>query len=419
MMATKTNRLPLIDSLRGFALLGVLIVHITSEFSGWGASMSPEKMKALPTAATDDIIAKVVQFFVTSKARALFAFLFGCAFFFQLSKAEREGVGIAPKFVKRMALLFIIGLLHTVLLWSGDIFVIYAICGLLLLLFYKKSPKALFIWGVVFTTVAPLAGAALRNVFPYTRFSRADFQKVSALLATDDYGNVLQANWLRFQIVKLNPYFSTNFMLPMLGCILLGYWAMRVRLFQRLVEEKRLLRRCLSVSLPVGLLFMTILLLVRNVYPDPAKLPSAVRLALAAVNFPGNIALAFAYVCGFAWLYRSHRAQPFLNALVPAGQMTLTNYVMQSAFAMVLFYGIGLGWMGTMGPTITLPIGIGLFGLQVVFSWWWLRHFNSGPLEWLWRSALQGKWLPIVRRDKKVLQAAVQPQVMNEANVTS
>ena len=77
--------------------------------------------------------------------------------------------------------------------------------------------------------------------------------------------------------------------------------------------------------------------------------------------------------------------------------MALTNYIMQSALGVFIYYGIGLGMAANAGPALFMPIAVGVFIIQVIYSKIWLSYFNYGPLEWIWRMLTYGKYLPLLK----------------------
>jgi uncharacterized protein len=99
-----------------------------------------------------------------------------------------------------------------------------------------------------------------------------------------------------------------------------------------------------------------------------------------------NNAMTLFYVASFALLFLRPRWQPRLLRFSPAGQMTLSVYVGQTAIGVLIFFGFGLGLLGRLGNSVTLPMGLAVFVLQVWASRVWLAHFRFGPLEWAWRS---------------------------------
>jgi uncharacterized protein len=104
------------------------------------------------------------------------------------------------------------------------------------------------------------------------------------------------------------------------------------------------------------------------------------------------------FISGLTLLMMRNRWQAVLYKLVPVGKMALTSYIMQTLFGLLLFYGAGLGLYGKTSPGLNYLIGIAFFFIQVGFSAAWLRYFNYGPLEWLWRSGTYLKWQPLIRK---------------------
>jgi uncharacterized protein len=149
-----------------------------------------------------------------------------------------------------------------------------------------------------------------------------------------------------------------------------------------------LLGRVVIWGLPIGLVANVPLALGEMSPPAPY---SAANIWLTAAYVIGVVPLSMAYTAGIALLWLRPASQRWLWRLAPAGRMALTNYLAQSAISVFLFYGIGLGWGGKVGPTWWFAIVAVTVGLQVVVSAWWLRRFRFGPLEWLWRSLTYGR----------------------------
>jgi uncharacterized protein len=85
------------------------------------------------------------------------------------------------------------------------------------------------------------------------------------------------------------------------------------------------------------------------------------------------------------------------KALAPVGRMALTNYLMQTILCIIIFYGVGFGFGGTIGPSVFFPVAFGIYALQILYSNLWFKYFNYGPVEWLWRMLTYGKRLKIFR----------------------
>jgi uncharacterized protein len=146
-----SERHEILDVLRGFALYGVLLANLV-----WLTTdkvLSDARLEQLPTATVDPIARAFVAFFIDGKFYTLFAFLFGLGFSLQMHRAERRGAGIVPVYIRRLSVLLFIGGAHIALLWYGDILVMYALLGFVLLLFRRAQSK---LWLVVLALVLAL-----------------------------------------------------------------------------------------------------------------------------------------------------------------------------------------------------------------------------------------------------------------------
>ncbi len=390
-----SGRIEVIDVLRGFALLGILLVHASGEFAGWSAIyISPVNPQSLSTARLDDATNLFLNIFLINKSRALFAFLFGVSFFYQLDKANRQGYKIEGKFARRMLMLFLIGVLHAYLIWAGDIFRIYAICGILLLFVYKWQPKKLLITGIFFTVLVPALNSIIRFYLPYSSLTDSSKIEMYQYFAGDSYASLLHANLLRDAAVNLDPYMAGSYLLVVFGNFVLGYWAAKTGFFNKLSADKKLLYTYLSASFVAGLLcsLQAIRGVCRLVGTSEDALPALVRNALNLLYSFSQEAMALFLLCTVVLLYRRPFWQKKLSVLKYAGRMTLTNYLMQSVFAALFFFGAGLGYISHFGPAIAFVMAIFYFVFQVWYSRQWLQYFTMGPMEFLWRSLIEGKW---------------------------
>jgi uncharacterized protein len=111
----------------------------------------------------------------------------------------------------------------------------------------------------------------------------------------------------------------------------------------------------------------------------------------------GELGIAAFYVSGFTLLFQRPTWQRLLSVLAPVGRMALTNYLSQTVISLLLFYGYGLGLIGTLGLKALLTIPLGIFVLQIGVSHLWLARFQFGPAEWVWRSLTYGKAQPMRR----------------------
>jgi uncharacterized protein len=126
--------------------------------------------------------------------------------------------------------------------------------------------------------------------------------------------------------------------------------------------------------------------------PEPAGLFYAVFYALGVVP----LSLAYTSLLCLHWVKK--QGNSLFKYLAPMGRMALTNYILQTVFAISIYYGVGLGLGGSIGPAIFIPIGLCVYAVQIIYSTIWFNYFNYGPLEWIWRQLTYGKRLPLRRQ---------------------
>ncbi|WP_175402518.1 DUF418 domain-containing protein [Xanthomonas graminis] len=397
------ERLVTLDVLRGFALLGILLMNIEG-FVG-----------PLETAATgldpllrgaDRIADAAVYLLVQGKFYTLFALLFGMGFAVMAQRAEAARRAFGGFFLRRSAVLLLIGVLHALLLWSGDILVSYALLGFVLLAFREASTRWLPWMALAVYLCSPLlsllagasASAAQADPHAAVRWHQdmaEQAQRAAAALAQQrqafGHGSYAEATAQR-----LRDLFDALGMLvfnapTIFGMFLLGAWCVRSGLAQQPQQRPRLLAALRWGVLPLGTALMLLSFRLEP-WMDPARLDLRLGFAFALATLAsGMMALGYA-----AWLVR---LAPALRWLAPAGRMALSNYLLQSLLCTTLFYGYGLGYFERLPRAWQIPFAFALFALQVALSQLWLRHFRFGPVEWLWRSATYLRWQPLRRRD--------------------
>ena len=390
-----TERLRLLDAMRGFALLGILFVNLTW-FTGF-AVLSPEERVALGTESIDAIVYWLINVLVDSKFWTLFALLFGVGIAIQSERAQQRGVAFAPLFVRRMLILLLIGLAHAVFIWFGDIVSLYAFVGLGLLLFLRCDERRLLGWGLALV-LSPIAVSGawlavhLATVDPAAPAVNPGHgpAEMLARFSAGTYLQALDANW-QFLVERWVRAVYTSRFLSLLGIFLLGFYVGRRGVFHAPERHGRLLRRVAVCGLLIGI--------PANVYivlaGVPLRPPSVEGWLVASVAAIGHLALALAYASLFTMAWSRPLVRRMLSPLAFAGRLSLTNYVLQSVVGVAFFYGYGLGWWGRFGITWGLVFLVALFGFQVLLSAWWLRHFAFGPLEWVWRCLTYGRRLPL------------------------
>ncbi|HEX8826143.1 MAG TPA: DUF418 domain-containing protein [Archangium sp.] len=382
------RRILTLDILRGAALMGIFIVHGTGLFCGW-TMFSPEQRAALPFPMANGLTHEAVTFLFTDKSRIMFAFMFGVSFFLQLKSAERRGHSFHRSFLRRLAVLLVFGLVHAHLLFGGDILRYYVLGGLLLLLTYRWSSRGLLIIGGVLVLLVPCAADVATELLGATA-SMPDWQRVAEAYRSPSLTGFIRmehslAMW-RYEWPLL-----MSFAAPVAGTFLFGVWMARHQYLQQAEQHRSRLKTLAWWGLGVGALGQA-LQLAAGLFQEAGGLhvPPVLFMACIPLVYLGHQALTLFYICGMALLCVHPTWRRWLALLAPAGRMTLTNYILQSVLGALVFYGFGLGLFGRVGPSVALLITLGLCALQLLYSAWWLRHFQMGPLEWLWRWMVQG-----------------------------
>lgn len=394
------ERSEILDCLRGFALLGIFLAN-SAVFSLY-MFQSPEKIQAMPTAVPDEILTYFHFTFIDGKFYSLFSLLFGIGFSIILNRNQQAGRNALGIFYRRLLILAIIGLLHTFLLWDGDILFVYAVCGVFLPLFRNCKDHTLLIWWVALILSPILLDAiiVMTNGAWRPAVFIADFaQQVDSryginpdnfstwLVDRTDYKSMhefLQGGFLW----RWENLIGSNRLPKVIGLFILGLYVGRNAIFVNLEANYTLLKRVqrwgFIVGLPASIAFAWFELDAYHL-PKPAALLDTLFYALSVVP------LSLAYTTTFCLLWLKPDWKKRLMIFAPAGRMALTNYIMQTLIGITLYYGIGFGLGAQFGPTLFFPIAIAVFIIQIPISKLWLSYFRFGPLEWIWRMLTYGK----------------------------
>lgn len=399
------ERIQAIDILRGFALLGILLVN----FSG---------TEVARTGRIDDEVRRLLVFLISSKFYTTFSFLFGLGFALQLLRARQRKSRIVPVYLRRMAVLYLIGLFHAILIWPGDVLLYYAVMGFFLILFRKLPGKVLLIFVILslafeFWTYLPSSPPnrisallparhnpevqqqeALERTLEYAKLSEAG-QNVG--LATR-FGTYFQAVKARFHFWKARIGFRfMYFWGSVFAMFLLGLYAGRRGIFHDLAGRRKFLRGVMWTTLPFALGLNLIYAygpqVLGRLYQQIPEWGFSLLYILA-----GPVGSLFYISALLLLLVKSERWARRLGFLRWVGRMPLSNYLMQSLVGTLVYYGYGLDLGSHLSYLVGLLLTLAVFALQIPLSRWWLSRFQFGPFEWLWRSLTYGKLQPMLVR---------------------
>ncbi|MFE3187574.1 DUF418 domain-containing protein [Nocardia sp. NPDC059240] len=370
------RRIGVVDSLRGFALFGIVVTNTSVATLLWSSPGTGDELRPIFDGTADRFAYALVDGFFLGKFYLLFAFLFGYSFTLQIAAAQRAGAAPVPRLLRRCLALFLVGLAHVLLLWLGDILTLYAGLCLILVLLRGIRPRPAFITGLVlyiaFASLAFVPGnggmSGLGQIFDLQRMHDG---------YTGNFRETLSAQ------LTFGPQFMLFTLLgqgiPALGMFLIGLAAGKRRIFEDAEWISRWLPRALALGFGVGLPVSTVSVIVQTMHGStPAYWYGVQELA--------NPLLSLGYAAGIVWLTRYRWAGPVVW-LAPAGRMAASNYIAQSVVMMLIYTGYGLALADRIPPAGVVALAIATYLAQLQVSVWWLRRHPYGPVEWLLRAA--------------------------------
>lgn len=388
---TGTERLEVVDALRGFALFGILLANLYS-FIGYN-TYAPNELLALPV--WDKAVLFFIDWFVEGKFYGIFSILFGVGFAIQAERFRTTGANFQGYWYRRMIVLCCIGLLHMYCVWNGDILTLYSLLGMLLPLFMGLSDKTLvrwiwvllvlplFLYGFQYLTPeAPFWSSMrrfsmdLRAQWGYADLSLLDMRTSESTIEVFSV-NVLYAIPRAMSYLMSGRYFHV-LGLFLIGLLLARHWLPKIRNNDISVPKSAI---WLGV---IGLIFSFAYAWTKLVTGSGFALNETGILQVIVYNV-GSTSLALGIAMLFLYAWSSGKAQLFFNNLARLGRMALSNYIFQNVTSILLFFGYGLALMRQV-PFASLPFfAFGILLTQWLFSRVWLSNFKQGPLEFLWK----------------------------------
>jgi uncharacterized protein len=391
---SRSERIATLDILRGFALLGILLVNLELFFGSYYAYV----LNDLPTAPLDLWTKRFIQFFAEGKFYSIFAFLFGMGMAIFQSRSQAKGIRFVPIYSRRLLVLLGFGLVHAFFLWTGDILIIYSVLGFIILfLFRNRRPRTLLVWAAIFLTVPILingGSAGLMALGSASPEGAAMIDEVLQQQVTQYEALRAQADavystgtWLEVTAQRTRDMGFVATLLPFIGfnvlaMMLAGFAAGRAGIQNRLDELRPQLRRAMLWGFIIGVIGNAL-------YVYFAGASSRVELSLTTfISTTGQTlgapALAIFYMSALTLATLQPPGSVRALPMAAAGRMAITNYLAQSLLLTTVAYGYGFGLYGLRAAWY-IPIALGLWLLQLGFSSWWLRRFQFGPVEWFWR----------------------------------
>jgi uncharacterized protein len=403
--APNGDRFEILDALRGFALLGVLLANIIG-FCGW-QNLDMEQRVALAGETGVMVWGFLHHAFVDGRFYSLFSLMFGIGFAVILARlSQRNATEALTLFRRRLWVLLGIGMVHLCLIWDGDILVLYSLLGFVLVTCRNLSDRALLIgaaglvlfpivgYGLVWATNSPFYLSLYDLGTHFDTVISPEHSKLSGLERLRLEGALPFIEWtLPGPLFRLGWLLESWRLPKVMGLFLLGLWAGRRLVAGTLLNDRALLKwvckRGFAVGLPAGLLL--------GVMPEANGLPTMQGFQNTVLYAFAVVPMALAYASGFVLLWQAG-AERWLRHFAPVGRMALTNYLGQTILCITIFYGIGFGLVGRLAPWQVVATALTIYVGQWLFSRWWLSRYSFGPMEWLWRSLTYRRRMPMLRQ---------------------
>ncbi len=382
-MNTDISRLHVVDALRGFALVAILLLHNLEHFDFYNLPENlPTWMKTLDKGIWDTLF-----FLFAGKSYAIFALLFGLTFYIQSRNQQKKGKEFNGRFVWRLFLLLLFGLFNSVF-FQGDILEIYAVIGVVLVLVSKFSDKTVF-WMAVVLMLQPLEWVHFLQALQHPDTKLADpvswsyFGKMPDYIPGSSFVHTAIGNLTNGKIAVMLWNYENGRFFQTASLFMLGMLAGRRSLFEVSPINKsywtKILRMATFIFIPLFLMKLWL--------PDLITGEALRRPLETIITSWANLAFMLVLVSGFYLLFQTDYFHKKLNIFSPIGRMSLSNYVFQSIIGSFLYYGFGLALYKYTGATYSLIIGIVFATILGLFSTWWMKRHKQGPLETLWHKA--------------------------------
>lgn len=375
------DRIGELDILRGFALLGVFIVHFTGA-AFYALPLDEAVAEAWSSQADNATALFITEWLFYDKANTLFATLFGMGFWVMMERLEARGGDFATIYLRRLFLLLLIGLVNIALIFPGDVLHEYALLGFALFLLRRLPPAAMLWIGLPLVFFGTFIGSHIEMALGLS-YGWVDAEQAE-VFAVGTYS--AWAGWhMPAHVTRDIVQFGlTGWALHIFGRFLIGAWIIRQGLLLRMGERLPAIRRLFAIALPLGLLLELGSMLI---YTEVLNLPGWLDQLLHGLGAP---TLALGYALGLILLYQA-KGRAIAAFFAPVGRTALTAYVVHGAIYTWLYFPFGLDMLGIIPPIAGFLLALVVFAVFTLIANWWLARYRYGPLEYLWRWGTYGK----------------------------
>ncbi|WP_314350424.1 DUF418 domain-containing protein [Mammaliicoccus vitulinus] len=361
-----------IDALRGFSLLGILMMNILT-FAYPYQIINPFEFFQ----HQDGALFKISSLFIVASFYPIFAFLFGYGLSIMYQNSIEKGLDYYPMIIRRLSFLLLLGVIHGIFIFYGDILATYALLGFIAIIFVKLKPQyslvALSIGFSILILLYILPVVLLQDVTQVENFvGIQELERVNNILASADYLSIVGFNLKYFGLNISSIIFVGPF--SILPIMLFGIYAQQTNWLNKIRNHKNLYTVIGLVIFVLGLAIKMIQII----------LEGSMSSQLISQMVGGPI-VALSYIIFFVLLCESATARKILNPLQYIGKLSLTTYISQSVICIIIFYGIGFNYYGKLPVFTIYTMSIVIYAVQLLLSYLYLKRFKQGPLEKLWR----------------------------------
>lgn len=370
------NRLFELDALRGFSLFGIILMNILTFSLPYEQAFLPDIINK----GIDEWILRIITLVVISSFYPIFTFLFGYGLAIMYTNSQSKGLRYYPFIYRRLVFLLILGLIHGVFIFSGDILFGYAYTGMLAVLFIKWHPRKLIkLAAILFSlkVILLVIPFSLLTWFtdPYgvTNFTGKSLDQLIQIRQSGDYSAFLSIN-ITDEVFRILDVITTSSYFEFLPYIVLGIAAQKINLIELVRKNKQKAIKIASILIIFGYLI---------------KLPHSVDYGNNALinvsSMVGGSIVAAGYILVFIVLCQMERVKQYLNVFQYTGKLSLSVYLSQSIIFTLIYMGFGLGLFNKLALYQSYLIVVVVYVIQLIVCYFYLKQFKQGPLEWLWR----------------------------------
>lgn len=382
-MIAESKRFYVVDALRGFAIISIMLLHNIEHFDFYYVPDNvPEWL-----AAIDQVIWDTMFFLFGGKSYAMFALLFGLTFYIQMHNQEKRGEDFRPRFAWRLFLLLMFGIINSAF-FEGDILSIYAVLGILLIPVAKLSDKTVFFIALILFLqpyeMVRLFIAIQNPDMPVSDpASWAYFGKIGEYLAGDSLLETFKGNLTKGKTAVLLWNWENGRYFHILALFMFGMLAGRRKLFAWNTDNKQFWTKTFIIS---AVAFIP-LFAIKSSIGDLIESEAIRRSFIIIQTSWTNICFMVILLSGFVLLFHSRYMNKVLNIFTPIGKMSLSNYIFQSILGATIYYGFGFGLYQHANTSLAFLIGLVLAAITWFFCNWWAGQYKRGPLEIIWHKA--------------------------------